>query len=68
MRRVLADEAQLARHLRRAIADCDDLADDGTADRLEEVLDEIERQRYFLSDLLPGPHGDDARATPRPVR
>lgn len=49
---LLADEGQVARRLRRAIAACDARGDDRTADRLEEVLDEIERQRWFLADFF----------------
>ncbi len=53
LRRVLDGEDRMARHLRRAIATCDHRGDDWTADRLEEVLDEITLQRGYLSALLP---------------
>jgi hypothetical protein len=52
-RRLLENEERMAGHLRRAIAECDARGDDRTADRLEEVLDEVLWQRRFLSDLLP---------------
>jgi DNA-binding ferritin-like protein len=52
-RRLLENGERMAGHLRRAIAECDARGDDRTADRLEEVLDEVLWQRRFLSDLLP---------------
>jgi DNA-binding ferritin-like protein len=52
-RRLLADEDEVAGRLRRAIATCDAHTDDRTADRLEEVLDEVERQRTVLRGLVP---------------
>ena len=52
-RRLLENEERMAGHLRRAIAECDARGDDRTADRLEEVLDEVLWQGRFLSDLLP---------------
>jgi hypothetical protein len=54
VRHLLDDEDRIARHLRRAIATCDRRGDDWTADRLEEVLDEVVWQRRRLADLLPG--------------
>jgi DNA-binding ferritin-like protein len=52
-RRLLADEDEVAVRLRRAIATCDAHTDERTADCLEEVLDEIERQRTVLRGLVP---------------
>jgi hypothetical protein len=54
VRRLLADEDAVAERLRRTIAVCDGRHDDLTADRLEEVLDEIGRQRGVLRGLVGG--------------
>jgi hypothetical protein len=54
VRRLLADEEAVALRLRQTIAVCDGRHDERTADRLEEVLDEIERQRRVLGALLGG--------------
>jgi DNA-binding ferritin-like protein len=54
-RRLLADEDEVAARLRRAIATCDANTDERTASCLEEVLDEVERQRSVLRRLVPGP-------------
>jgi DNA-binding ferritin-like protein len=43
----------VAVRLRQAIAMCDAHTDERTADCLEEVLDEVERQRTVLRGLVP---------------
>jgi hypothetical protein len=53
LRRLLAEEDEVAVRLRRAIAACDRRTDEQTASCLEEVLDEVELQRSVLRAAAP---------------
>ena len=52
--RLLGDEEHIAEHIRAAIEVCTDNKDEPTANRLEEILDEIERQKWFLFEISQG--------------
>ncbi len=54
IRRLLTDEESMAEHIRKAIETCEDAEDGTTANELEEILDEIERQKWFLSSIAQG--------------
>lgn len=54
IRRLLEDEERMAESIRKAIESCEDAKDEPTANRLEEVLDEIERQKWFLFEIAQG--------------
>lgn len=51
IRRLLDDEEKMAEAIRHAIEECEDAKDEPTANRLEEILDEIERQKWFLFEI-----------------
>jgi hypothetical protein len=53
VRRLLAEEDRVADRVRHAIAACDAHRDERTANCLEEMLDELERQRSALRALAP---------------
>ncbi len=58
IKRLLGDEEHVAERIRAAIEVCTDNKDEPTANRLEEILDEIERQKWFLFEISLGHVGE----------
>jgi starvation-inducible DNA-binding protein len=54
MRRLLQDHLHLAERQRAAIAVCDKHRDSVTANLLQEILDQTERRKWFLYEIVQG--------------
>ena len=54
IRRLLADNLQMARAQRAAIELCDDNGDTPTGNILQEILDQTERRIWFLFEISQG--------------
>jgi starvation-inducible DNA-binding protein len=54
VRRLLDDNAHIAKSIRAAIEVCEKNKDLATANRLEEILDATERRKWFLYEVLQG--------------
>src|SRR5947199_9878904 len=52
VRRLMEDNAHIAKMIRNAIAVCDTNRDSPTSNNLQEILDETERQKWFLFEIL----------------
>jgi len=48
------DNAQIARNIREAISVCDRNRDSATSNNLQEILDQTERRKWFLFEILQG--------------
>jgi starvation-inducible DNA-binding protein len=52
VRRLLDDNAQIAKNIRDAISVCDKNRDSATSNALQEILDQTERRKWFLFEIL----------------
>src|SRR5487761_520764 len=52
VRRLMEDNAQIAKSVRNAISVCDKNRDSATSNLLQEILDETERRKWFLFEIL----------------
>jgi starvation-inducible DNA-binding protein len=52
VRRLMEDNAHMARMLRTAIAVCDANRDSATSNNLQEILDATERRKWFLFEIV----------------
>ena len=55
VRRLLDDNAHVAKSVREAISVCDRNRDSATSNSLQDILDKTERRVWFLFELLHGP-------------
>ena len=54
VRRLMEDNALIAKMIRNAIAVCDANRDSATSNNLQEILDATERRKWFLFEVLQG--------------
>lgn len=54
VKRLMEDNAHMARMIRDAIAVCDKNRDSATSNALQEILDETERRKWFLFEITQG--------------
>lgn len=54
VRNLIADDNHIAQKMRQAIEVCENNHDDPTANRLEEILDNVERYKWFLFEVSQG--------------
>lgn len=54
MRRLMQDNAQIAEHQRAAIEICEENKDSVTANALQEILDQTEKRKWFLYEIVQG--------------
>src|SRR5438105_9894840 len=54
VRRLMEDNAHIAKMIRNAIAVCDANRDSPTSNNLQEILDETERRKWFLFEIQQG--------------
>ena len=54
VKRLLEDNAHMAKRIREAIAVCDKHRDSATSNALQEILDETERRTWFLFEVMQG--------------
>jgi starvation-inducible DNA-binding protein len=54
VRRLMEDNAQIARNIRNAIVVCDKNRDSATSNLLQEILDQAERRKWFLFEIVQG--------------
>src|SRR5437016_11881397 len=59
VRRLMEDNAHIAKMIRNAIAVCDANRDSPTSNNLQEILDETERRKWFLFEILEGSKNTD---------
>lgn len=52
VRRLMEDNAQIAKSIRNAISVCDKNRDSPTSNLLQEILDQTERRKWFLFEIL----------------
>ena len=55
----MEDNAHIAKMIRNAIAVCDANRDSATSNNLQEILDETERRKWFLFEILQGSKNTD---------
>jgi starvation-inducible DNA-binding protein len=54
VRRLMEDNAHIAKMIRNAITVCDTNRDSATSNNLQEILDATERRKWFLFEILQG--------------
>jgi starvation-inducible DNA-binding protein len=54
VRRLMEDNAQIARNIRNTIVVCDKNRDSATSNLLQEILDQAERRKWFLFEIVQG--------------
>jgi starvation-inducible DNA-binding protein len=54
VRNLIADDNHIAQKMRQAIEICENNHDDATSNRLEEILDNVERYKWFLFEVSQG--------------
>src|SRR6059036_1631830 len=59
VRRLMEDNTHIAKMIRNAIAICDANRDSPTSNNLQEILDETERRKWFLFEILQGSKNTD---------
>ena len=59
VRRLMEDNTYIAKMIRNAIAICDAKRDSATSNNLQEILDETERRKWFLFEILQGSKNTD---------
>lgn len=59
VRRLMEDNAHMARMQRAAIEVCDKNRDSATSNALQEILDETERRKWFLFEVVQGINNTD---------
>jgi Ferritin-like domain len=59
VKRLMQDNGHLAKMIREAIAVCDENRDSATSNALQEILDETERRKWFLFEIMQGVNTTD---------
>ncbi len=59
VRRLMQDNGQIAQNIRAAIAVCDRNRDSATSNLLQAILDETERRKWFLFEVMQGVSNTD---------
>jgi starvation-inducible DNA-binding protein len=59
VRRLMEDNAHIAKMIRNAIQVCDANRDSATSNNLQEILDATERRKWFLFEILQGSKNTD---------
>lgn len=59
VKRLMQDNGHIARMIRDAIAVCDKSRDSATSNALQEILDETERRKWFLFEVMQGMNNTD---------
>jgi starvation-inducible DNA-binding protein len=59
IRRLMDDEAHIARKIRAAIEVCDQNKDSATSNQLQDILDKTERRKWFLFEISRGIRNTD---------
>jgi starvation-inducible DNA-binding protein len=54
VRRLMEDNAHIAKSIRSAISVCDENRDSATSNLLQEILDETEKRKWFLFEIVQG--------------
>ncbi len=54
VRNLIADDNHIVQSIRKAIEVCENNHDDATANRLEEIIDSVERYKWFLFEVSQG--------------
>jgi starvation-inducible DNA-binding protein len=59
VRRLMEDNAHIAKMTREAIAVCDKSRDSATSNQLQDILDKTERRKWFLFEIVQGMKNQD---------
>jgi starvation-inducible DNA-binding protein len=59
VKRLMDDNAQIAKNIRAAISVCDRNRDSATSNLLQDILDKTERRKWFLFEVLQGTKNTD---------
>ena len=59
VKRLMEDNGHIARRIREAVAVCDKHRDSATSNALQEILDETERRKWFLFEVIQGVNNTD---------
>ena len=59
VKRLMEDNQRIAKNIRDAIAVCDKNRDSATSNALQEILDETERRKWFLFEVMQGVKNTD---------
>ncbi len=59
VKRLMEDNGHMAKMIREAIAVCDKNRDSATSNALQEILDETERHKWFLFEVMQGVNNTD---------
>jgi starvation-inducible DNA-binding protein len=59
VQRLMNDNAHIAKNIRGAIAACDQSRDSATSNLLQEILDQTERRKWFLFEVVQGAANSD---------
>src|SRR6266581_3341483 len=59
VKRLMEDNGHIAKMIRDAIAVCDKNRDSATSNALQEILDETERRKWFLFEVMQGVNNTD---------
>jgi starvation-inducible DNA-binding protein len=59
VKRLMEDNGHIARRIREAVAVCDTHRDSATSNALQEILDETERRKWFLFEVIQGVNNTD---------
>ncbi|HZT98390.1 MAG TPA: DNA starvation/stationary phase protection protein [Ktedonobacteraceae bacterium] len=59
VKRLMEDNGHIAKMLRNAIEVCDKRRDSATSNALQEILDETERRKWFLFEVMQGVKNTD---------
>jgi starvation-inducible DNA-binding protein len=59
VKRLMEDNAHMAKMIRDAITVCDKNRDSATSNALQEILDETERRKWFLFEVVQGLNNTD---------
>jgi starvation-inducible DNA-binding protein len=54
VRRLMEDNSQIAKNIRSAISVCDKNRDSATSNLLQEILDQTEKRKWFLFEIVQG--------------
>ena len=59
VKRLMEDNQRIAKNIRDAIAVCDKNRNSATSNALQEILDETERRKWFLFEVMQGVKNTD---------
>jgi starvation-inducible DNA-binding protein len=59
VKRLMEDNGHIAKNIREAITVCDKNRDSATSNALQEILDETERRKWFLFEVMQGVKNTD---------